>query len=134
MHHTKEKGDIGVLKAQADIAEQGYKILVPLSEHLPFDLVAYKNGEYKRIQVKYRKAVNGSISFDARSTWSDKNGSHVERMDKNQVDIVCLYCPETDKCYYFNPKDMDKSISLRIKDTRNGQSKNVKQAVDYERM
>ena len=44
MHHTKEKGDLGVLKAQLDMFEQGFVILNPVTEHAPFDLVAYKDG------------------------------------------------------------------------------------------
>jgi hypothetical protein len=42
-HHTKNKGDLGVLKACADLAQQGFLVLNPLSEHSPFDLFAYKN-------------------------------------------------------------------------------------------
>jgi len=53
-HHTKDKGDLGVLKAQIDLFEQGFTIFVPLTEHCPFDLVAYKDGEFRRVQVKYR--------------------------------------------------------------------------------
>jgi hypothetical protein len=43
-HHTKVKGDLGVLKAQVSLYEQGYLILQPVTEHAPFDLVAYKDG------------------------------------------------------------------------------------------
>ena len=53
LHHTKNKGDLGVLKAQLDLFEQGFTVRVPLTEHLPFDLVAYKEGEFRRVQVKY---------------------------------------------------------------------------------
>ena len=41
-HHTKDKGDLGVLKAQIDLFEQGFTLFVPLTEHRPFDLVAYR--------------------------------------------------------------------------------------------
>jgi len=51
MHHTKEKGDLGVLKAQLDLFEQGFVILNPVTEHAPFDLVAYDSGVFRRIQV-----------------------------------------------------------------------------------
>jgi hypothetical protein len=51
-HHTKVKGDLGVLKAQVSLYEQGYLILQPVTEHAPFDLVAYKDGIFKWIQVK----------------------------------------------------------------------------------
>ncbi len=53
-HHTKDKGDLGVLKAQVDLFEQGFTICLPQTEHSPFDLVAYKNGKFYRVQVKYR--------------------------------------------------------------------------------
>ena len=41
LHHTKDKGDTGLLKVMCDLSEQGFKILTPFSEHLPFDLVAF---------------------------------------------------------------------------------------------
>ena len=62
MHHTKEKGDLGVLKAQLDLFEKGFLILNPVTEHAPFDIVAYKDREFKRIQVKY-KSVDKSGSM-----------------------------------------------------------------------
>jgi hypothetical protein len=34
--------------------EQGYQILAPVTEHAPFDLVVYKNGKFKRVQVKFK--------------------------------------------------------------------------------
>ena len=57
-HHTKDKGDLGVLKAQIDLFEQG----------------------------------------------ADKNGTHTSPIDKNEVDIYCVYCPDTDECYYLRPE------------------------------
>ena len=53
-HHTKNSGDLGVFKVQVDLHEKGYIVSVPLTEHAPFDLVSYKNGSCKTIQVKYR--------------------------------------------------------------------------------
>ena len=46
-HHTKNKGDFGVLKCQISLYEQGYLVLTPNTEHSPFDLVAYKDGVFK---------------------------------------------------------------------------------------
>ena len=44
-HHTKDKGDLGVAKAYADLVGQGYTVLFPATEHAPFDLVAYRRGD-----------------------------------------------------------------------------------------
>lgn len=45
--HTKNKGDLGVLKAQADLAEQDFMVLLPLTEHHAFALVIYTNERQK---------------------------------------------------------------------------------------
>ncbi len=61
-HHTKDKGDLGVLKAQANLCEKGYLLCFPMSEHAPFDLVIYKDNLFKRVQVKTRTIKNGFIT------------------------------------------------------------------------
>ncbi len=130
-HHTKDKGDIGVLKAQADLAMQGHIVSLPLTEHQVFDLVIYKDGIFKRVQVKYRSAKNGRIDVPFRSSWSDKYGTHTVHVDKSQVDIYCVYCPETDKCYYFDPSQLGHSLTLRVNTPKNNQTMNVHFAADY---
>ena len=71
----------------------------PLGEHFPFDLVAYKNGIFKRIQVKYRKLKKGYLEIHFESAWSNSSGTHNKPIDKNEIDLYCVYCPDTDKCY-----------------------------------
>ncbi|MCZ6803421.1 MAG: group I intron-associated PD-(D/E)XK endonuclease [Proteobacteria bacterium] len=132
MHHTKQKGDLGVLKVQLDLFEQGFVILNPMTEHAPFDLVAYKDRKFLRIQVKYKSVdKTGSITVHFRSCWADKNGTHTQPVDKGEVDIYCIYCPATDECYYFNPTEFNRSVTLRVEMPKNNQSKNIKLATDY---
>lgn len=121
VHHTKNKGDLGVAKAYADLVGQGYVVLFPMTEHAPFDLVAYADGEFHRVQVKYRSPRAGAITVHFRSIWSDRSGTHVRPMDKTEVDVVCVYCPETDECYYVPPSAHTASVTLRIAPSRNGQ-------------
>ncbi len=130
-HHTKTKGDLGVAKAYCDLVEKGFIILFPSTEHAPFDLVAYDGNKFIRIQVKYRRAVNGSIPIRLGNWWADKNGSHSKQVDKNQIDVFCVYCPDTDKCYYFKPENVNLHFSLRITTPKNNQSKNINFADDF---
>jgi len=133
-HHTKDKGDLGVLKAQIDLFEQGFTIFVPLTEHCPFDLVAYKNGEFRRVQVKYRSLDRfGKVDVKFSTCWSDRNGTHTLPIDKTEVDIYCVYCPEADECYYLRPDDFGSNVSLRVEMPKNGQRKGVNFAADYRR-
>lgn len=130
-HHTKNKGDLGVLKCQVDLHIKGYIICTPLTEHSPFDIVAYKDGIFKRIQVKYRTLSNGCLNIPMKTSWADKNGTHTKEYNKSEIDLFCVYCPDTDTCYYFDPKIVDKSISLRVELPKNNQSKKVNLAKDY---
>ncbi|MCL6574312.1 MAG: hypothetical protein K6T88_21980 [Bacillus sp. (in: Bacteria)] len=131
-HHTKSKGDLGVLKAQVDLYEKGYMILLPQTEHAPFDLVVYKDQNFKRVQVKYRNVnEKGILEVRFSSSYSTSHGTMSKYVDKNEIDVYCIYCPQTDKCYYFNPKSFQHSISLRVEIPKNNQLLNVKFAKDY---
>ena len=130
-HHTKNKGDLGVAKAYADLVAQGYLVLFPASEHAPFDLVTYDAGVFLRVQVKYRSARSGALQVHFRSLWADRNGTHSVPMDKASVDVVCIYCPETDACYYVRPAEHGSSVTLRVEPSRNGQLVGVLDASSY---
>ena len=134
-HHTKTKGDLGVLKAQVDLFEQGFTICVPQTEHAPFDLVAYKDGEFRRVQVKYRALLpNGALNVRFSTCWADKYGTHTRAIDKDEVDVICVYCPDTGECYYLEPKQFRSNVSLRVRASKNGQAKGVNFASNFRRV
>ena len=133
-HHTKTKGDLGVLKAQVDLFEQGFTICLPQTEHAPFDLVAYKDGEFHRVQVKYRAlGKTGALDVRFSTCWADRNGVHTAPVDKNETDLYCVYCPDTDECYYLEPKKFRSHESLRVETPKNCQAKHVNFAADFRR-
>ncbi len=133
-HHTKNKGDLGVLKAKADICQQGFLVLSPESEHSPFDLVAYKNNCFLRIQVKYRSLSNGSITVNKKSVWSDSNGIHTSLSAVEFIDFYCIYNPELDKCFYISKQTIKKmtTFRLRVNPAKNNQKSGVRLAKDFE--
>jgi PD-(D/E)XK endonuclease len=130
-HHTKDKGDLAVAKVHADLVSKEFTVLFPATEHAPFDLVAYAAGEFHRLQVKYRSARAGAVKTQFRSMWADRNGTHAIPMDKEAIDIVCIYCPETDECYYVRPGEHGTSVTLRITPSRNGQLTGVLYAAAF---
>ncbi len=134
-HHTKDKGDLGVLKAQVDLFEQGFTILAPLTEHCPFDLVAYGDGEFLRVQVKYRAVDRfGKVGVRFSTCWADRHGTHTSPVDKGEVDLYCIYCPDTDECYYLRPAEFGSNASLRVRAPKNGQTKGVHFAAEFRRV
>ena len=107
---------------------------MPLTEHCPFDLVAYRDGVFRRVQVKYRKVDrNGKVEVKFTTCWADRHGTHTSPVDKDEIDLFCIYCPDTDECYYVNPREFGSNVSLRVRTPRNGQSRNVNFAADYRR-
>lgn len=130
-HHTKDKGDLGVAKAYADLVAQGFMVLFPTTEHAPFDLVAYDGERFHRVQVKYRAVYRGAVLVDLTSTWSDRHGVHKKPVDKGEIDTLCIYCPDTDACYYVSPHQFRKCVTLRIRPSRNSQSVGVLHAEAY---
>jgi hypothetical protein len=124
-HHTKDKGDLAIAHVQVELIERGAMVLVPMTEHAPFDLVAYLDGSFFRVQVKYRATSRGVLPVHFRSVWSDRHGVHAKPMERTEVDVLAIYSPETRCCYYLNPSDFAASVSLRLAPVKNGQLANV---------
>lgn len=130
-HHTKNKGDLGILYAQLDLAKKGYGVLTPLTEHEAFDLVAYKDDRFFRVQVKYRAAVDGLITLAFKTVWADRHGVHTVPINKQSVDVFCVFCPTTEVCYYVDPSAYRATACLRIAPARNHQKKGIHWASDF---
>ncbi len=75
-HKTKDKGDLGVAKTIPHLLEYGIRSCLPLSEHLPFDLIAVMPDftTLRRVQVKYRTLKNGMIAISFRSNYEIVTG------------------------------------------------------------
>ena len=135
IHHTKNKGDLGVLKVKVDLFEQGFLILVPETEHSPFDLVVYKGGEFRTVQVKFRNlAKNGVLEIPFRNSYSTSKGVKTKSVDKALIDIYAVYCPQTGECYYFKPRHFNKSVTLRVKAPLNNQKRKTHIAADFRKV
>lgn len=50
--NTRQKGAVGVAKAIAYFADNGYVVLIPVSEAQRYDLVIEKDGVLQRVEVK----------------------------------------------------------------------------------
>jgi len=137
-HHTKDKGDLGVVMVISDLVRHGVRVFLPISEHQPSDLIALDvSGRVARVQVKYRSLKgNGCLDIHFRSAYSDSNGYHEKPVDRSQFDCYAIYCPENDKVYYLRNDDIParnvSGVMLRVLPPANKQKKKVIIASDYE--
>lgn len=96
-HLTKEKGDLAAVLVIADLTAKGFYCLTPVvTEHLPFDLIAYKDKKCYRIQSKY--SDDGFIKNV--NSWSDRKGTHKRKYDQQDFDYYGLYLPQINKIIY----------------------------------
>lgn len=136
-HKTKDKGDFAVAKTIADFAKQGIKVCLPLSEHLPFDLIAVMPDmtTLRRIQVKYRKGNGtGALDLRFRSNYYDSQKIYSKPVDLNAIDTYAIYSSNIDQVVYFNVSEIPEGrggISLRFTPTKNNQSAGVRMVEDY---
>jgi hypothetical protein len=131
-HHTKDKGDKGTGNVIADLLSKGIQVCLPLSEHLPFDLVAVKqDGTLIRVSVKYRTSKKSSVFVAFASSYSDSHGVHTKAADKSLIDLLAIYCPETNEVYYLIPSHFDGSVTLRLEEPKNNQTKGIHLAKNY---
>ena len=139
-HHTKDKGDIGLVKAISDLTEKGFSILTPLSEHLPFDFVAYhtENEKLYRVQSKYSTMRNNKIEVRLRTSYNSRKGCVSTRYKEGSFDVISVYCPETSIVYYLGEKmtrQNSSTLTLRVGKPRLGNNgavcKNFRNSYDY---
>jgi hypothetical protein len=113
-HDKKTKGDLAVAKVILKLTEMGYDIFLPaFTEHLPFDLIAYKDEKCIRIQVKY--SAQGRVS--AETSWADKNGSHKNKYKQNDFDYYAIYHPHTEKIVFPAIKYKGITINFELKNS-----------------
>jgi hypothetical protein len=135
MHHTKDKGDIGVTKAIADLTDQGYIVSLPISEHAPFDLLITKDNVTKSVQVKARTPSKaGILSAKCKSYWFTKTGLKSVKYSPDRVDVYCFVNLDNSECYYLDSKNLTSSFSIRVVAPKNNQKANVKLAEDYRKV
>jgi hypothetical protein len=133
-HHTKDKGDVGVACIIADMMKKGIQVALPLSEHLPYDLLAISaDGAVAKISVKYRTlGKGGTLVVKAESTWADRHGTHRRPHRPGDYDAVAIYCPDSDECYYLLALELcSRETCLRILETKNRQVSRVRMADSF---
>ncbi len=136
-HHTKDKGDLAVGQVIADLWRVGAHVCLPISEHLPFDLIALSPSmrAVRRVQVKYVSARDGSLRLSLRNTHTDRRGIHYKTILLDEIDAFAIFCPDANKVYYVLreeiPSGVHRLFSLRLARSKNGQTKHIKPAKQF---
>lgn len=136
-HITKDKGDLAVAKTILNLRKHRIYTCLPISEHLPFDLIAVMPDmkTLRRVQVKYRADVGtGALDIKLRSNYYDSKHIYTKPVNRNEFDCYAAYSPDTRKVYYINIKEIPetvKGIKIRFVPAKSNRKKDVWTASDY---
>jgi hypothetical protein len=130
---TKSVGDISELRVASALAELGFAVSKPLGENQRYDLIADDGERLQRVQVKTGRIRNGVIVFNCCSTHGHRRNSVKTRPYTGQIELLAVYCPETEKVYVLPEKELTASVAhLRLLPTRNNMKKTIQWASDFE--
>ena len=126
--HKKTKGYIAEMAVASRFLRMGWRVLFPFGENNRYDLVAEKDGEFVRIQVKYVTPRNGALDINCRSS----NNWSVDKYTTKQIDTIAVYDSKNCNIYFVPSARLNSSrIKLRIKAAKNKQRSKINKADDF---
>jgi hypothetical protein len=131
----KEKGDLAELMVAADLAKRGWGVAVPWGENSDFDLIAYRDDQLQRIQVKYDGSRRDLVVVRCQSlSLTGGRVKHRKRYTAATIDWIATYHQPSDRCYYVPAALLGAGRSqfhLRLIPTRNNQQAGIWMAEDF---
>lgn len=130
MGNTKTIGNISEAMAIARLIELQYPVLLPFGDNERYDLVVELDNEFKRVQIKTARLVNGALSIPVSSSHYHANG---KRKDYHgEVDMIIAYSPDTKKLYKLDIQEVGKTeVRLRIEEPKFADPR-IRYAINYE--
>lgn len=116
-----------------ELAKYGIQVAFPLTDNLPFDLIAIADNRLFKIQVKgsSQGTNNETIIFDfSRNNWCT---GEINRYTKNDTDMILGVDFRSNLVYVFDDFDFEKqnTIVLRLSSAKNNQVHHIHIADDY---
>ena len=128
---THYKGLIGELEFTLHLLKIGWNVFSPIDQNSRTDLVAEKEGSFKKIQIKFCTPYKGCLRVDL-----EHPGRSTDPYSEKEVDEIGLFDPLHNKFYLVPLKDIlpRKEIWLRVDSLAKNkkQEKNIHWAFKYE--
>lgn len=129
--NTSTIGTIGVFAVMQRLLCAGYKVFLEVTNSDDVDLVTFKSGEFKRVQVKTasntkKGRVIASRFASGRETKKVLNG--------NEFDVMAIYVQDRDIVLYVPISMivlMKTSVTIRIDPPKNGVLKNIRSFEEF---
>lgn len=127
---TKQKGDITELQCIVELRKLGLVISIPYGEDSPYDIIVDINNKLFKIQCKTARKKDDVLVFNCKS--GHQNSTKTYR--RNYIDKIDFFMTYYGNTAYMVPVSVCGTSQklLRLGPTKNGQTKNVDFAEDFE--
>ena len=130
---SKDVGNITEVSCMLEFMKLGYPVLTPYGDCQRYDFVVEINNKFYRIQSKTANDTylnDGYIVFRCDNT-TTKNGKVVHHSyDENEIDYFSTFY--NGKCYLVPVNECSREKRLRFTAPKNGQTKGITFASEYE--
>ena len=131
--NSKEIGNITEVSYMLEFMKLGYPVLTPYGDCQRYDFIVKINNTFYKIQAKTANVnhINeGYISFRCDNTTTQNGKTIHHQYDENEIDFFSTFY--NGKCYLIPVKECSKEKKLRFIATKNGQTKGISFAENYE--
>jgi len=97
--NSKERGDLAVGQAISFYISSGFEVCLPIGDKRNYDLVVEKNGELRRIQVKYAGLYNpkGRCYAGLRITGGNQSFHYTKKYGDDDFDKLFILTEKGEK-------------------------------------
>jgi hypothetical protein len=104
---NRQTGAVGVARVIAGLLASGWNVLTPFEDSAGYDIVAEKDGTFKRIQVKSCGAPRLHLSGRRGPSYKFSTGRGVDKRKYGKsVDLIFLVALDKDLLWVFDSKKM----------------------------
>lgn len=130
--NNRQKGEIARLKVMLRAAELDAGISIPMTD-VRYDCIIDWRDKLYRAQIKYADAGAGH-SVGAVFLNLCKGDKMKKQYQSDEIDVLLVYLPKTDKVYWFGPEVFHgrRGVHIRYETPKNGQKKNLLMADAHE--
>ena len=128
--HSKRKGNIGQFAVAHKLAEYGFSVFTEEGDISKIDLIAEKDCEIIRMQVKSITPVNNSLIIK----FTKSGPNYHFKYNKNMFDYFAIYDLVNKDIYLLKNDIMDinnLTMTIRLKPTKNKQTRHIRYAEEF---
>lgn len=130
--NSKQKGNITELETMLAFIKLGYNVLTPYGDCERYDFVVDVNGKFVRIQSKTSSSEDEGASFKFSCRSSNRSEGKIIHHQYTNDEIDYFATIFNDKTYLIPVEECGSDKRLRLLPTKNGQTRGITWAKNYE--